>query len=87
MKASMVTFTTTLMSKVCLRAAHYFHPCVLKRYQKILVQHFYVLHVTPVLPKFGSKSTHDPEPAPIPTVLTCKNKRDAVSSLKFVEIT
>ena len=60
----MVTFTTTLMSKVCLRAAHYFHPCVLKRYQKTLVKHFYVLHVTPVLPEFGAKSTHDPEPAP-----------------------
>ena len=62
----MVTFTTTLMSKVSLRAAHYFHPCVVKRYQKTLVKHFYVLHVTPVQPKFGAKSTHDPKPAPPP---------------------
>ena len=64
MKASTVPFATILMSKVCLRAAHYLQPCVLKRYQKPLVEHRYILHVTPALPKYGAKSSRDANPAP-----------------------
>ena len=84
MKASTVPFATILMSIVCLLAAHYLQPCVLKRYQKLLVEHRYILHVTPKLPKYGAKSTHDAKPAP-PESMDSRKKRDAVSSLKIVD--
>ena len=79
MKASTVTFAIILMSKAFLRAAHYFKPFVLKRHQKRLIVHRYILRVTPVLPKFAAKSTHDPKPAP-PESIDFRKKRDAVSS-------
>ena len=70
--------------KAFLRAAHYFKPFVLKRYQKRLIVHRYILRVTPVLPKFAAKSTHDPKPAP-PESIDFRKKRDAVSLLKIVD--
>ena len=61
--------------KAFLRAAHYFKPFVLKRYQKRLIVHRYILRVTPVLPKFEAKSTHDPKP--------CQNGPSAASAHAF----